>query len=123
MNEAISRDDWERMERGLKPIKRKVIPRPEPEPPVVEKLIKFSDIPLDWFKSLDKADRRTIKNKDGVSFVGYDVEISLGKNKVGAITNEEKNMPKSMKGWMMEGHFQELVRNKRKEIDQQVIHW
>ncbi len=123
MQEAVTKEDWELMEQGKRPKKRVVIPRPEPEKPEIENEIKFSDIPLDWFKRLDSAGRRTLKNKDGMLFVGYDVEISLGKNKTGAITNEEKNLPKSMKGWMMEGDFLQLVRTKRKDIDQQVIHW
>ncbi len=123
MQEAISKEDWERQEKGLPPVKVKKMPRPEPERPEIEHEIKFSDIPMDWFKSLDKADRNVLRNKDGMRFTGYDVEISLGKNKAGAITKEEMNIPKSMSGWMQEGDFLQLVRTKRKEIDQQVIHW
>lgn len=123
MQEAMTKENWERSEKGLPPLKPKKITRPEPERPVIEKEIKFSDIPVDWFKTLDKATMNTLKNKDGMRFIGYDVEISLGKNKTGAITNEEKNYPKSMKGWMDEGSFLSLVRTFRKQIDVQVIHW
>ena len=128
MTEAISREDFERMEKGLRPLKRKVIPRPDPEKPVIENEIKFDNIPPDRFKDLESAKRNTLKNKDGVRFIGYDVEISFeikrspGKPP-GAITNEERDFPKSMKGWMDEGNFHSLIRTFRKQINPQVIHW
>lgn len=124
MQEAVSLEDWERSKKGLKPLKRKIIQRPEPERPEIQNEIKFEDINLERFKSLDNATRNTLKNKEGVRFIGYDVEITLGKpEKMIAITNEEKNAPKSMKGWMSEGDFLRLVRTKRKDINQQAIHW
>ena len=123
MTEAMPLEDFERMRKGLPPVKVKKVNRPEPEKPDIKNEIKFKDIPIDWFKSLDSAKRNTLKNKEGMRFIGYDVEISLGKNKAGAITNEEKNIPKSMSGWMDEGNFMELVRTVRKQINPQVINW
>jgi hypothetical protein len=119
MREAVSKEEWEATESG-KPYTRPVRPaRPEPERPVVENEIKFSDIPPDKFKTLDLAEKKPIRNPSGVLFIGYEVTISL-KRGPGKPAEGETN---EMKGWMSEGNFMELVRTKRKEIDQVVIHW
>ena len=130
MQEAISRENWERMEKGLKPIKQKVIPRPEPKRPDISNEIKFKDIPTDDFVELEYARRNTIKNFEGMRFIGYDVSMiisSEGKRKPGRPPKDEKEeIPvesKTITGWMGEGDFLQLVRTYRKKINLQVINW
>jgi len=124
MQEAVSRVDWELMEQGKKPKRRPQIIRSEPERPDLKNEIKFTDVPFKRFKSLNSAKKNILKNKEGLRFIGYDVEISLGRpDDMIAITDEEKKAPKSMDGWMDEGNFLQLVRTFRKKIDIQVIRW
>lgn len=126
--------DWDRMEKGLPPSKVKKVARPEPERPKVQNEIKFEDIPIDDFVELEYARRNSVRNNDGMRFIGYDVSIILNgnaplKRKPGrpvtkVIEKEEvSNEPKTLVGWMQEGDFLSLVRNCRKKINPQVINW
>jgi len=128
--EAMSRENWERVEKGLPPLKVKVKPRPEPERPDIENEIKFKDIPIDEFVELEYAKRNTVKNEDGMRFIGYDVSMILNspaKRKPGRPKESEREEvlteSKSLIGWMSEGEFLTLVRNFRKKINPQVINW
>ena len=125
MKEAMSKDDFERVEKGLPPFKPKKEPRPEPERPEVEGEITFEDIL--GFIELLRAERKMIKNAEGISFIGFSVEIMLeGKKKPGRPKESEKEIPIEptvLEGWMCEGDFMELVRTYRKEINSQVIKW
>jgi len=125
MKEAISKDDFERAEKGLPPLKTKKEPRPEPEKPEVQDEITFEDI--SGFIELLRAERKVIKNAEGVSFIGFSVEIMLeGKKKPGRPKESEKEIPIEptvLEGWMCEGDFLKLVRTYRKEINSQVIKW
>lgn len=123
MNEAVSKEDFDLMERGMKPAKKKVEPRPEPPMPVIEQIVKVVDIPENYTVRLDEAFRSIKKNKDGMRFIGYDVVIRLI-----PVTPEEKKAgrpfePKTLTGWMIEGEFLALLRKYSKEIDRKVIHW
>lgn len=128
LQEAITREEFDAMERGIRPKKRKVVPIPEPTFPVIENEIKVSDIPEDYAVKLEEAYRDVQKNKDGVSFIGYQVHIELtpipkkrgpGRPKEDEVAPE----PKTLIGWMIEGEFRLLVRKYMKQIDQKVIHW
>ena len=125
MTEAMTKDDFERTEKGLPPFKVKREPRPEPERPTVENEIRFKDI--SGFIDLLRAERKVIKNAEGVRFIGFSVEIMCeGKKKPGRPKESEKEIPPEpmvLEGWMCEGHFLELVRTYRKEINPQVIKW
>lgn len=126
-SEAMTKENWMRQEKGLPPIKPKRISRPEPEPPEVENEVRFEDILK--FSALLKADRQSMRNKDGMLFPGYDVtliaEIKAAR-KPGRPKESEKETPsepKAFDGWMREGEFMQLVRTYRQEINPQVIHW
>ena len=127
--EAMSKKNWERGEKGLPPLKVEKIKRPEPERPKIENEIKFDDIPINDFVELEYARRKTIKNSEGVRFIGYEVSMVLGplKRKQGRPKESEKDdiqgEPKTLSGWMGEGDFLSLVRTCRKKINQQVINW
>lgn len=125
MQEAMTQANWERADKGLPPFKVKKTPRPEPEKPTVEDEITFKDIT--GFIELKRAERKVVKNAEGVRFIGFNVEIELeGKNKVGRPKESEKEIPpepRLLEGWMAEGDFMELVRTYRKEINPQVIKW
>jgi hypothetical protein len=117
MNEAISREDFERQEKGLPPLKKDKIVRPEPEFPKVDNLIKFDDIPILDFERIVTSAMRRIKNKEGVNFIGYDVTILLkARRRAGRPTKEEEEagepQPRILKGWMIEGDFEKLKRQR-----------
>ena len=125
MQEAMTKADFERAEKGLPPFKPKKVVRPEPETPEVEDEIKFED--TQGFIELLRAERKTVKNAEGVRFIGYSVEIMVeGKKKPGRPKESEKEIPvepRVLEGWMCEGDFLKLVRTYRKEINSQVIKW
>src|SRR3989304_1769024 len=135
MNEAIDRETWEKIQKGI-PVKPKPkIERPEPEFPVVPDLLKFEDIPMADFDDLESAGRRVIQNNEGVHFNGFDVRIILtpdaqAKRKPGRpkvhkedeITETVKES-KVLTGWMIEGDFQKFHRIVRERINQNVIKW
>jgi len=130
MQEAMTKSDWERRENGLPPLKVNVEKRPEPTRPDVENEIKFSDIPIDEFVELVYARRNTLKNGEGVRFIGYDVSMVLNspmKRKPGRPKESEREEvlteSKNLVGWMQEGEFLSLVRNVKKKINPQVINW
>ena len=125
MKEAMTKVDFERSEKGLPPFKPKIVPRPEPEKPEVENEITFKDIT--GFIGLIRAERKTVRNAEGMRFIGFSVEIALeGKKGPGRPKESEKEIPIEpvvLEGWMAEGNFMELVRTYRKEINPQVIKW
>ena len=114
MNEAIPREDFERTERGERIPKRKVIPRPEPAFPKVDNLIKFDDIPLGEFEKMISANMRRIQNEEKVHFIGYDVVIQLKpKRGPGRPKEDEADPPpRILKGWMIEGDYEKLKRQR-----------
>ena len=125
MQEAMTKADFERSEKGLPPFKVKKIVRPEPEKPEIENEITFND--TTGFIELIRAERKSVKNAEGVRFIGFNIEIELeGKKKAGRPKESEKEIPpepRVLEGWMAEGDFMELVRTYRKEINPQVIKW
>ena len=127
MQEAMSRSEWERQEAGLPPLKKKKVARPEPEPPKVDKLLNFKDLPLDRFVRLVSVKRRTIKNKDGVSFIGFDVEMEIkykGKKQkpLDKIMSEEPEAETYiLSGWFPEGEWYQFCRSMRTRIDLSIL--
>jgi hypothetical protein len=116
MNEAMSKEDFERADKGLPPIKKPKIERPDPEFPLVKDLIKFDDIPIAEFDKIVTSNRRAIRNEEGVIFIGFDVTILLKpkqeedtEHKVG---RPPKPQPRVLKGWMIEGDFEKLRRQR-----------
>jgi len=133
MQEAMSLEDFERQEKGLPPLKHKKVEKPEPKKPDIPNEIKFEDIPIDDFIELEYAKRNTLKNKEGVRFIGYDVSMTLNSNAVlkrkpgrpakDSEKEEPSSEPKNLVGWMSEGDFLNLVRHCRKKINPQVVNW
>lgn len=127
MTEAMSLEDFERMRKGLPPIKVKQIKRPEPEKPEIENEIKFEDIKE--FIALDSVKRSCLRNKEGIMFLGYDVTIRVMSTASRGPGRPPKDAPEPIKeeqtliGWMNEGEFLTLVRHFRNKINTQVINW
>jgi len=121
MQEAMSRDEWERKELGLPPLKKKKVERPDPVPPKVDKLLSFKEVPLDRFVRLISVKRNNIKNKDGVSFIGYDAEMEIkvevkSQKPLDKILSEE-GKTYILSGWFPEGEWMQFLRNMRSRID------
>jgi hypothetical protein len=132
MQEAMTKENWERQEGGLRPLKANTVKRPEPKRPNIDNEIKFEDIPIEDFVELEYAKRNTLKNEEGVRFLGYDVSMILSstaslKRKPGRpmkdVSKEISSEPKTLTGWMQEGDFLSLIRNCRKKINPQVVNW
>jgi hypothetical protein len=123
MQEAMSREEWERQDKGLPPLKKEKIVRPEPNPPKVEKVIKFDAIPLDRFVRLLNVKRNMAKNEDGMRFIGYDVEMEIKykakkqKPLEKVLSEEEEKETYILSGWMPEGDWLQFVRTMRKQLD------
>jgi hypothetical protein len=128
-NEAMTKENFERQEKGLPILKPTVEPRPVPIMPVIEKELTIADIPDGYEVNLESAKKHILKNEVGVMFIGYDVNIDLfpsrKKKKPGRPKESDKIElePLTLEGWMFEGKFLEFIRTYRKQIDQQVIIW
>ena len=129
MNEAVSKENFDRLEKGLPPLKPKKVVIPDPQKPVIDNEITMKDILLGYDVKLDYAKKNLLRNEQGVRFIGFDVIITLnpipkkrgpGRPKE---TEDPQPEPVTLKGWMIEGQFLEFVRTYRKQIDQQVIRW
>ena len=129
MNEAMTKDDFDRREKGLPPLKKERNTPPDPVKPAVENEIRMTDIPDGYEVHLEFAKRSTVRNEEGIMFIGFDVSIELfpikQKQKPGRPkkSDDDPLEPMSLNGWMIEGEFLAFVRTYRKQIDQQVIHW
>jgi hypothetical protein len=108
--EAMTKENFDRVEKGLAPLKPVKLVQKEDAEPKLEDRIKLSDIKGEI--KLEYAGRYSRKNDDGVLFVGYCVTIKL-----------MKKDPVTLKGWMVEGEFMEFVRHFRDQIDQSIICW
>lgn len=114
MQEAMGKEDWDRAEKGLPPIKKEVKKKPEPDLPEVKGMLFFEDIKIERFNRLLGAKMHSVPNKEGMRFIGYDVQIEL------APTEKEKE-PKVVKGWMPESEWLLLLGNARSKIDIRVV--
>jgi len=129
-NEAMPREDWERTQKGQPLRKKIVIEKPEPEMPKVGNFVSLKDINIPRVIGFEYANRRNLRNDDGVIFVGYDVKIILRaeeeKRGPGRPPKEEviaEPKPESIEGWMVEGEFKELFRFVRDRINISQIKW
>lgn len=102
--DMVNKEDYDRMERGLKPRPKKKMVMPEPDPPIVENQIKLTDIPREKFVDLAGVRRRTVTNAEGVSFIGYDVSIDLEDGK-------------RIEGWFDEKNYYDFKRAFKNKID------
>jgi hypothetical protein len=128
MKEALSKEDYDRIEKGLPPIKHERMPRPEPVKPIIDNEITMADVTIEGYTiELESAKKHPLKNEQGIIFIGFDVVINLNlivkKKGPGRPKEKDESLePKILEGWMLEGEFLALVRTYRKQIDQQVIH-
>lgn len=76
MREAIDKEDFDRKEKGLSPRPKKKIVMPDPEAPMVEKRMTIKDIPIEDLMSFTE-EKKTVSNREGVKFIGFDVIIRL----------------------------------------------
>ena len=107
--DAIPLEDFLRMQKGLPPRPEKKIVRVEPEFPKVENRIEFESIPLDKVVRINAIRKNALRNKEGVIFIGYDVEIELKDSK-------------PLQGWIEEGCLRKLIPLIREKTDQLILH-
>jgi len=107
--EAVPMEDFLRMERGLPPRPKAKIIRPEPEFPKVDNQIKFESIPLDRVIGIERIRKNVLKNKDGIHFIGYDIQIEVRDSK-------------PLQGWILEGDLVRLKPFIREKTDQAILH-
>jgi len=108
MQEAIPKEDWERMDKGLPPIKRKQEPRPEPEKPKMNDQISLKKIDFQRLISVNRENRR---NKDRTTFIGYIVKVEI-KDGAGI---------KTLGGWVPEEEWLEFLRYHRGKINMEAL--
>ena len=89
--DALSMENFLRTERNLPPIPERLPPRPDPELPVVEDGVKFDSIPDKKIADFS-ARQKTVRNKDGVMFPGYNFYVEFSDGKV-------------IQGWLGEADF------------------
>ena len=94
MKDALTLDNFLRIERGLPPISEKKPPREDPALPVVEDGVKFDSIPDKKIEDFS-ARQKTVRNKDGVLFTGYNFYVEFSDGKV-------------IQGWLGEADFMRL---------------
>lgn len=99
--DALSKEDFDRQERGLPPKEKSKVVRVDPKPPVIPDLILFKDIPTGDLFDLN-ARSRSVKNADGVRFIAWDV---YAEDRAGEI----------VEGTMLEGDFFKLRERARVE--------
>jgi hypothetical protein len=106
--DAVSLEDFERAEKGLPPLPKKKIIREEPEFPQIPNRIEFAKIPLDKLVRIEAIRKNVLKNKDGVRFIGYNIEIEMKDSK-------------SLQGWIMEGDLYKCLPYLREKTDQALL--
>jgi len=89
MKEAIDKEDWQRMQKGLKPKPKPPKVMPTYKAPIVDNHIRLKDIPLQSVIGFSSSPK-TVRNAEEVRFIGYDVIINV------------KDKPKPISGWMSE---------------------
>ena len=94
MQEAVDKEDFERMQKGLRPKAKPKIKMPVYDPPTVKKQLVIDEIPIGEVVGFT-AQKRVVTNSEGVKFIGADVIINI----------KDKN---PMKGWMAEKDLLQL---------------
>jgi len=97
MKEAVSEGDFEIWDKGGK-LPKKVTPSPlEPTPPKIDKVIRFDKIKLDELEGAPSSKIKTVRNDDGVMFIGFDISLEMKDGK-------------RITGWMPEADYTEFRR-------------
>jgi len=108
MKDMMDKADWEKMDKGL-PVGKKAKPVfDDPKQPSVRWQIDVSSISAKDLESIT-GQRKNVHNKEGVTFIGYDVQIQVKDEKL-------------RKGWMTDGDLIKLKKavKGRKDVEIQV---
>jgi hypothetical protein len=97
MKEAVSEEDYNRWDKGLPSQKEVTQPRPEPIPPKVDDVITLKKVKYDDIKVMLDGRRKSVKNKNGVRFMGFAVAWEAVDGKI-------------ISGWMFEADYIEFRR-------------
>jgi len=103
MHEAIDKEDWERIDKGLRPRKKPTPVHIEPGKPVIKNQILVHSVPVENVKTVD-AKRRTVRNAQGAISIGFDTSFGL-------------NGGKKVSGWITEGDFYAIRRELPDTVD------
>lgn len=103
MREAIDKEDFDRIDKGLPPRPKPKVNIPEPDPPEVPDQIKVEDVPKEKFVGLAGVRKRVVSNAEGVRFMGFDVSIDVE--------------GKTLNGWMAEKDLRDLMQTFKEKID------
>jgi len=108
MKDMMDKTDWERLNKGL-PVEKKAKPVfDDPKQPAVRWQIDVSSISAKDLESIT-GQRKNVHNKEGVTFIGYDVQIQVKDEKL-------------RKGWITDGDLIKLKKavKGRKDVEIQV---
>jgi len=93
--EAMTEEEYDRWDKGLRQRKPTTSTRPEAPSPEVKDRILSKDVPADKVTRISTPIAKIIKDKNGVH-TGYRITIEMGEKKVS--------------GWMVEGEYLALRR-------------
>jgi len=108
LNEAVLREDWERAQKGLPPLPKKKVVRPEPEFPEIQNRILFENVELTPGLKLLVKQRDNLKNSEGVILTGFKVAIEIEPGKV-------------QQGWLGDGDLNKLRPFLRDSTDPRIL--
>jgi len=106
--DCVTKQNWERGQRGLAPVSEKKSPREEPEPPKIENQIRFEDVELTPGLKLLVKQRDNRKNSEGVILTGFKVAIETEPGKV-------------QQGWLGDGDLNKLRPFLRDNTDPRIL--
>jgi hypothetical protein len=107
--DAITEEEYSRWEKGLPPLPKKKVERPEPEFPKITNRIDFESVPLDKVVRINAIRKNVLRNREGIIFIGYDTEIEVKDSK-------------PLQGWIGEGDLRRLISLVREKTDQLLLH-
>jgi hypothetical protein len=97
--DAVTRENWERMEKGLKPLPEEKIVKLEPELPEVPNLLEFGKLQVDKVKRIVTAmPAERIRNKEGMIFLYNRISLEMADSKIleGYISSGDFNRLKKL---------------------------
>lgn len=84
MDKALPQEDFDRVQMGLPPREEVREAAPDPEMPAFEGVIRLSDVKMDSILGVKSAKHQSQRNRDGVRFMGFAIEIESAQgNRVG----------------------------------------
>ena len=89
MKEAMNKEDWDRVQKGLKPRAKRKVEMPKYDLPEVKGRIELKHVPIGEVVGFFSSPK-PIRNAEGVRFIGHEVTINIRDKK-------------PINGWMQEG--------------------